>query len=188
MLFPVPLHMSNAIAAGEGGDKFLTVWAMWLVPHNIFELGVNPFFTDSIFYPIGTDLYTTSLTIILGILSYPIQIIFGEIFTYNLLLLIAFTLSGWATYVLAHWFTKNSLSSFFAGFVFTFSAFHLAHASGHFHLMFIFCIPFFVLYLFKLKDESKISYGFLAGIFLVISVYVSDLQVSFYLGLFTIFF
>lgn len=188
MLYPLPLHLVDSVGGSTGGDKFLFIWAMWWVPYSLFELGTNPFFTNMIFHPIGTDLYTTSLMIVPGILSYPFREIFGPIFTYNILLIIAFTISGWSAYVLAHYFTKDSISSIFAGFMFTFSTFHLIHATGHFHLVYLFSIPFFILYLFKLKNENKIKFGLLSGIFLILSTYTADLQFSFYLGIFTTFF
>lgn len=83
----------------------------------------------------------------------------GKFFSYNLMFLLSFILSGLGAYLLTFYFTKNKLASFLAGIIFAFSPFHL-HQSlsvnvGSMHQE---VIPFFVLFLFRFFEKFKFKF------------------------------
>ena len=86
---------------------------------------------------------------------------------------------------LAHYVTADKKASFFSGLVFGFSAYHFARAWGHLNLVSIQWIPFYVLFLLKMRKEPSLKNVFLAVFFLVLSALWADFHYAVFLGLFT---
>jgi hypothetical protein len=175
----------NTQLIGDGGDTFSGLWDLWWVRHSILSLA-NPYLTDYIFYPIGTDLYLHSLSPAAGFITVPLQLTVGLVFSYNFLIILSFVLAGYGAYRFAYYVTKDKKASFFSGLVFGFSAYHFARAWGHLNLVTIQWIPFYVLFLFKMRKEASLKNVFLAVFFLVLTALMADLQYVVFLGLFTL--
>ena len=99
LTLPLVVHLSTH-AAGDGIDAPPLAWNLWWVKLATVDLGVNPLDCSFLFYPLGINLAFYTLTALNGLLSVPLQGVFGLIVTSNLLLLSSFVLSGWGAYLL----------------------------------------------------------------------------------------
>lgn len=185
LLYPFSILNMNTQLIGDGGDSFQGLWDLWWVKHSVLSFA-NPYVTNYIFYPIGADLYVHSLSPAAGFFTIPFQLISGPIFSYNLLVLLSFVLAGYGAYRFAYYVTADEKASFFSGLVFGFSTYHLARAWGHLNLVTIQWIPFYVLFLFKMRKEASLKNVFFAVCFLVLTALMADLQYVVFLGLFTL--
>lgn len=150
LIFKIGTHVM-----GSGGDARMMQNFLWWFDKAIFELGVNPLYSDYLNYPIGIDIY---LGTFIGLVLAPITHVFGVIASYNIYVLSTFILSGFGTYLLVKYLTNNTTASFIAGIIYAFSPFHFAHAMGHLHIMSIQWIPFYILFLMKMiKDKNRLD-------------------------------
>ena len=152
LTYPVLFKMMTHIPGGT--DAYQAIWYYWYAKKSLID-GFNLFFTDFLFYPVGTSVI--NLTLYEQLLSIPLQQLFTLSITYNILWLSSFILTGLGTYLLALYICKDKFSSFVAGLIFTFSSYHFAHGLGHVGLTTIQWIPFFVLFMLKMFDEHKLK-------------------------------
>jgi hypothetical protein len=185
LLYPFSALNISTQLIGDGGDTFQGLWDLWWVRRSVLSLA-NPFMTNYVFYPIGADLYVHALSSAAGFLTIPFQLTFGLIFSYNLLLILSFVLAGYGAYRFAYYLTTDKKASFFSGLVFGFSAYHFAQSWGHLNLFSIEWIPFYLLFLFKMRKEASLKNAFFAVFFLVLAALMADLEYAVFLGLFTL--
>ena len=177
------LDMSTELI-GEGGDGYQSLWNLWWVKQSTLNLS-NPYVTDHLYYPYGADLYVHTLSPAAGFLTIPFQLTFGLIFSYNLIVIVSFVLGGYGAYRLALHVTEDRKASFFAGVIFTFSAYHFARALANMNLVSIQLLPFYALLLLKMRKEKTLSNVLLAAAFLFLTGLIADLQYVLFLGIFT---
>jgi len=186
LLYPFSvLNMNTQLIGVDGGDTYQGLWNLWWVRHSVLSF-TNPYTTNYIFYPIGTDLFAHSLSPVAGFFSIPFQLTLGLVFSYNLLVILSFVLAGYGAYRLSYYVTADKKASFFSGLVFGFSTYHFARAWGHLNLVSIQWIPFYVLFLLKMRKEASLNNVFLAVFFLVLSTLWADFHYAVFLGLFTL--
>ncbi len=71
------------------GDAAFTMWYLGWTPHALGH-GIDPFFTDSLFFPSGVNtLWNVSLPLP-GVLLAPLTARWGVVFSYNVLIVLAF--------------------------------------------------------------------------------------------------
>lgn len=165
-------------------DEYGYVWNNWWFDHAVFVLGQNPFQTNYLFYPVGTDLYLYTFTLLHVLLGLPIQFLFGLIPASNAELVFAFVLSGFGTFLLAGYllreWRKDAISArqrdaaaFAAGVVFAFSSSRMVYSSlGHYNVVATEWIPFYILFLMKTIKNHRWSDALLAGLFAACALYV----------------
>ncbi len=183
--YPLVLHFTTHVP-GDGRDDPALVWNLWWVKHALLDLHVNPLTTDFLFYPIGVNLSFYTLTLLNGVVSIPLQALFGLVAASNLLLLLSFVLSGYSTYLLVLYLlngkrntqhvtrntqhaTRNTFSvplvAFIAGIVYAFAACKLWYvALGQFNIASSQWIPFYVLFLLKMTERTP-THSYLKGQF-----------------------
>ncbi|MGQ9517940.1 MAG: interleukin-like EMT inducer domain-containing protein, partial [Anaerolineae bacterium] len=181
---------------GDGGDDPALAWNLWWVKHALIDLGINPFDCRYMFYPIGINLAFYTLTVLNGVLSIPLQAIWGVIPAGNLLLLFSFALSAFGTYLLAleplrrrpgGFPARTALAgAFFAGLIYGFSSSKLFYASlGQFNIASSQWIPFYVLMLARMTRYPRAQrYPVLAGLFLVLQAW-AEMTFAAFLVVFT---
>ena len=101
---------------GDGIDDPSLAWNLWWVKHALVDQPQNPFASGWQFWPIGINLAFYTLTVLNGMLSIPIQVVFGLIPAYNVMLLLSFVLSGLGGYLLAAEFLRGSGGTPWSGF------------------------------------------------------------------------
>ena len=151
MTFPLVTEFTTAIP-GDGFDGWQNYWNLWWVKKALLDLGTNPFFCGYVYYPTGASLYFHTLNIFNGLLTVPVQAVFGWTVAYNFVVVFSFVVGGYGTYLLVYRLGAGRLAAFVAGLVFTFSPYHFAHLLGHMQLISLEWLPFYVLFTVKALD------------------------------------
>ena len=110
MTWPLALNFTTAIPGVEG-DTGSFVWALGWMKTALVDLGVNPFHTDYIFYPLGGATQLLWAISLIAFIAIPLQYLFGLIGTYNVLYLAVTVLTAWGTYLLAEEILKSEVKS-----------------------------------------------------------------------------
>jgi len=150
MTYPAVLFLRTKVLGGPD-DNFHFLWELWYVAHALFDLHKSPFFDPDVFVPFGFSLIRNQdLSPGTVLLFSPLTHFFGEIFTYNFLVLGSFVLTAFGTYLLARELWSNRLAAVLAGVIVGFCPYRFAHATGHLSIVSTEWIPFFFLYLERL--------------------------------------
>lgn len=181
--YPMVLNIGSKLI-GIGGDGWQMVWNLWWTKKALLDLHANPFYTTYLYHPQGVSLYFHTLNIFNGLLSIPLQGVFGLIFSYNAIVLFSFVFGGYGAYLLTHYLVKNRTAAFISGMVFTFSPYHLAHTLGHLNLIALEWLPFYVLFLIRTVEEKSYRNALYAAFFLCLTS-LCDWHYVMYLFLFT---
>jgi hypothetical protein len=160
------------------------------VAHALFDLHKSPFFDPDVFVPFGFSLVRNQdLSPGTVLLFSPLTHYFGEVFTYNFLVLISFPLTAFGTYLFARELWSNRLAAFVAGIIVGFCPYRFTHAAGHLSMVSTEWIPFFFLYLERLISRPRIKNALLAGVFFGLSAWTTwyyffmvPIAAVFYLG------
>jgi hypothetical protein len=201
LTWPLAAHLGTHVP-GDGADDPPLTWNLWWLKHALLELGTNPFDCSQIFYPLGINLAFYTLTVLNGLLSIPLQAVFGLICASNLLLLSSFVLSGYGASLLTAYLLNAEggrqepdgtattlplhLAAFTAGLLYAFASSKLFYAAlGQWNIASSQWIPFFVLYLVKMaREPGHWRHPFLAALFLLLQAY-AELTYATFLVLFT---
>ncbi len=209
LTFPLVFRLSTH-AAGDSIDAPPLAWNLWWVKFAAVNLGVNLLDCSFLFYPIGINLAFYTLTVLNGLLSVPLQDVFGLIATSNLLLWSSFVLSGWGAFLLIEHLLSNSLpaqmngktgdqtkrvfgtmhlAALVGGFVYAFSSSKLFFAAlGQANIASSQWIPFYILCLFKMRQKPQsFKFPVLVALFLLFQTWAEMTYASF-LILFTVLF
>ncbi len=132
--WPLILHSVNEVA-GEIGDNIYFVWMVGWLKKALFELRTNPLDVSFLNYPEGWNMARTEMAPAQLLLALPFALIGGEIFGYNMALLLSFVLSGLImTYWVRH-LTGSTLAGLLSGTIFACLPYRQAHLLiGHFNL------------------------------------------------------
>ncbi len=189
LTYPLVMHFGDHVPGTTtwAMDEYGYVWNNWWFKHAVFDLGVNPFQTNFIFYPIGVSLVLYTFTLLHVLLGLPIQFAFGLIPASNVELLFAFVMSGFGAFLLTYYvlrityysirnkpnLSSLTLASFVAGAVFAFASNRFVYAAlGHYNVVATEWMPFYILFLVKTVREKKWSNALLAGLFAALALYV----------------
>jgi hypothetical protein len=100
LTYPLIAHFTTHIPGGNV-DEGAFLWNIWWMKQALLDLHTNPLFTNYIFYPLGVNLALYTLTPLNGVLALPLTLTVGPIVASNVFIILGFTLSGFATYLLA---------------------------------------------------------------------------------------
>ncbi len=99
LTWPLAAHIATHVP-GDGIDDPSLAWNLWWAKHALVDQPQNPFAVRWQFWPVGINLAFYTLTVLNGVLGIPLQLVFGLIPAYNLLLLSSFALGGFGAYLL----------------------------------------------------------------------------------------
>ena len=178
-LFIPWLLKPNSVIMAIPGDPLGGIWGFWqanIALHN----GQSPLFTSYISAPYGFN-YGPETSYLWSALLWPTIFLTGEIFTYNFFYFISFPLAAITMYMLAWHVTRNRVASLVAGFIFSFSPYHLMRSLQHLTLANIQWLPLFFLSLIKFHEKrSSTNLFLLAGSFSLLFLF------DYYYGYFTL--
>ena len=174
MFWQVTVNLFGYVVNGHG-DVYQSMFNLWWVPFAIFTLHQSPYFTSFLYYPIGANLVTQTLSPLAGLFTWPIQWL-GSAFTYNVLFFTAFALSGVFMFALADYMVKNRYAAFIAGLIYAFSPMHIAQAYGHLDWTIIEWVPLFLLFYIKTIEHRKLKYAVLAAASFVLLTFMGDIE------------
>jgi hypothetical protein len=163
----------------DAWDGLQYVWNLWWVNKAVTELHQQPWQTNYLYYPSGTTLFGDTLTPLNGAIAIPLLRFTGLLQTYNTIFLLAFVLGGLNAFFLAYYFSRSFWGSLMAGYIFTFSSYHFAHAGGHLNFVSLQWIPLFVLCWYAFLSKPAVLMALAASITLLL-VALSDYYYAFY--------
>ncbi|MBU2763978.1 glycosyltransferase family protein [Acidithiobacillus caldus] len=138
-----------------GGDRESFIWFINWWPYAILH-GLNPFITSYVWAPSGDNLTWATSIPTLSLITAPLTIIFGPIFSWNLLSLLAAPLNAFCAFLLLKYLYKNNAAAFIGGYIFGFSSYVMGQLLGHLNLDFVCLIPLAVLY-FIMHTKKEIN-------------------------------
>src|SRR5438132_12376931 len=173
LTYPALFFLQTKVTGGPE-DNFHFLWELWYVAHALFDLHKSPFFDPDVFVPFGFSLIRNQdLSPGTVLLFSPLTHFFGEVFTYNFLVLMSFPLTAFGTYLLARELWANRLAAFLAGLIVGFCPYRFAHAAGHLSIVSTEWIPFFFLFLERLISKPRLKNAVLAGLFFGLSAWTT---------------
>jgi len=153
--YPLIFQFSTHFFA-DSGDGLQNVWNIWWVNKAVTELHQPLWQTRYLHYPYGVSLLGHTLNPFNGFMGILLLKFLTLIKTHNFIVVFSFVGGGLTAFLLAHYFTKSYWSSIIAGFIFTFSNYHFAHAQGHLQMVSLEWIPLFVLFWYMLVTKPRI--------------------------------
>jgi len=163
--YPLILQFSTHFFADQG-DGLLNIWNIWWVNKALTELHQPLWQTRYLHYPYGVSLLGHTLGPFNGFMGISLLKFLTLIEVHNFIVVFSFVGGGLTAFLLAYHFTKSYWGSIIAGFIFTFSNYHFAHAEGHLQLVSLEWIPLFVLFWYMLVSNPRIVTGIASAIVL----------------------
>jgi len=169
LTYPLILQFSTHFFADQG-DGLQHVWDIWWVHKAVTELHQPLWQTHYLHYPYGVSLLGHALDPFNGFIGIFLLRFLTLIETYNFIVVFSFIGGGVTTFLLAYYLTKSYWGSMIAGFIFTFSNYHFAHAQGHLELVSLEWIPLFVLlwYILVVKPGIMVTIASAIVLFVVL--------------------
>jgi len=169
MTYPLAARFADGVL-GLPGDNFEYLYKLWWFKHAIFDLGISPFFNADVFYPGGYYLALHEMSLANISLGMPLNVLCGEIVSYNALVLLSFVLSGFGAYLLVFRLTRERLAALLSGVVYAFCSYRMAHlGAGHLNLLGTQWIPFLFLCLEQVLEAKRVLPAVLVGVFFALS-------------------
>ncbi|NWJ96881.1 MAG: hypothetical protein HXX20_13945 [Chloroflexi bacterium] len=152
--WPVVLAFDRIIP-GFATDQDQNIWSLWWVKYALLDLHTNPFHTNYLFYPYGTNLYLHALAPLLGVLVIPWNLFAGPIAAYNAAALFGLATTGVTATALGRTVSGNRWGGLVAGYIITFSPIHFSYVSlGQIEFLNLWPFLLYLLFLIKLTDRS----------------------------------
>ena len=202
LTWPLAAHFTTHVT-GDGIDDPALAWNLWWVKLRLVDqLNLDLFHSGWMFHPVDINLAFYTLTPLNGLLSIPLQLVFGLTVATNLLLLSSFILGGFGAYLLLRqllqlwgWDEDANLvpcyiAALLAGGIYAFASAKLFYAAlGQFNIASSQWIPFCALYLVRMVQTPgpaprlrvKLREAAFAGLFLVFQAWAELTYASFLL-------
>lgn len=180
LTYPLVTHFTTHVPGTDiwAFDEYTFVWNLWWFKHSLLNLHSNPLFSSYIFYPLGISLVLYTYNIFNALMSLPLQPFLSLPTISNLLVVFAFTFSGYGTYLLLRYLLQDKdtradqrllpihCAAFVGGLVYAFTSYHFVYAAlGHYDMVSTEWIPFYILFLIKTVREPGWRNAILAGVF-----------------------
>ena len=178
LTWPLAAHFTTHIPGSPvwAFDEFTFVWNMWWFKFSLLDLQQSPLHSDYIFYPLGIDLVLYTFNFFNAAFGLPLQLVFPLPSASNLVILMAYALSGYGGYLLLCYLltpqhTKRLSNwplhgaAFVAGAVYAFAASRMIYAAiGHYDMVTTQWFPFYTLFFLKTLREPGYKNPALAGL------------------------
>ncbi|MGC8687633.1 MAG: hypothetical protein ACP5RM_02955 [Candidatus Micrarchaeia archaeon] len=176
-LFLPIIRNPYSTVVGSTYDVYQNMWDYWWIKYAIAN-HLNIYYTMLLGWPYGINLAYMTLQPLTGLVSIPFQLV-SLPFAYNAMFFLGFLITGIGAYALAKQATGNKYAAFIAGFVFAFSAFHIAQSYGHAQWFFLGWIPLFIYFFIKMLESNgteKYKMASAAGVMFVLVVFMGDIE------------
>jgi len=182
LTWPLVLHITTHVpgSAVWAFDESTFVWNMWWFKFSLLNLGQSPLHSSHIFYPLGIDLVLYTFNFFNALLGLPLQMILPLPLASNLVILFAYVMSGYGTYLFVLYLLSTGrqrgslqlkLAAFVAGAVYAFAASRMIYAAlGHYDMVTAQWFPFYALFLLKALRQPGYRNAILAGVFAVFAL------------------
>jgi hypothetical protein len=126
--YPTILHFTTQIPGELLPDRNQDYWNFWWITQ-AFSRGVDPFYTDALYYPYGAPLYYHILGLPQWFIGLVPLLLWGYSAANNTVIFASFILSGYGAFRLALMFTGRPLASFLGGIIYGYTPYMLASVS-----------------------------------------------------------
>ncbi|HET8631331.1 MAG TPA: hypothetical protein VFL91_28250 [Thermomicrobiales bacterium] len=186
MTYPLLLRFTTSIP-GDGVDGLMNLWGYWWTKVAVFGLH-NPFVTPLVYAPEGAPLYLHTLNLLNGLITLPVQALFGPIVAYNTVVFLSFTLAGYCAYLLVAYVGGNRLAAFAGGVIYAFGSYQFTHLLGHANLFASEWLPAYALCLLAALDATgrRRTLLALAAVGALVLITLTDWQYVLFAVLFTV--
>jgi hypothetical protein len=184
LTWPLATHLVTHIpgSAVWAFDESTFVWNMWWFKFSLLSLHQSPLHTNYIFYPLGIDLVLYTYNFFNAMLGLPLQMLVPLPLVSNLVILFAYGMSGYGTYLLVLYLLVRDrrrgsarvhilvyrLAAFIAGASYAFAASRMIYAAlGHYDMVTALAFPFYTLLLIKLLRVPGYGNAIMAAVFAV---------------------
>lgn len=169
LTWPWITHFGNYYFT-DTGDGLQNVWNMWWINKAVTQLQELPWYTGYLHFPFGVTLIGQTLNPFNGFAGIVLQQFMSLNQAYNVMVIFSFIMGGTTAFWLAYYFSKSYVPSLVGGAVFTFSSYHMAHASGHMQLVSLEWMPLFILlwWMFVKKPSYWLAVGSSVSLLLVL--------------------
>lgn len=177
--FPIIAYNIKTTVPGANGDAYQNLWGMWWVVYAIFHLHTGIYYTNLLFWPIGSNLIYETMSPLGSIITAPLQSISLPL-AYNALFFIGFPLSALGMFILADYVVSNKKAAFIAGLVYSFSAIHIIQAYSRIDWMVIGWMPLSLYFLLKIIKEERNYYNVVGfSLSFVLGIFITDIEQGF---------
>lgn len=167
---PLLAHPGRPQLDQSSTDPNFYVWSLGWWPYALAH-GLNPLHTTLIGAPAGYDLAWVTSIPPLALLAFPLTALAGPVVSFNLLVVAALPVSGWAAFVLCRRLTGRFWASLAGGAVFGFSAYEMNHVfSGQLNLAVAFLLPLMAYLMVAWRDGDIGSRTLVAALALAMAV------------------
>jgi hypothetical protein len=153
---------------GDEGDGLQNMWNIWWVNKSITQLHTLPWYTSYLHYPYGTTLLGHAMSPLDGFMGIALLRFLSLVQTYNVVVIFSYVVAGLTTFWLAFYFTRSYPASIIAGYLFSFSNYHVVHTQGHLNLVSLEWIPLFVFLYWMLLNRPSVAVAIGASICLLL--------------------
>jgi hypothetical protein len=173
----VVAHPGSNCACGlsldPGDNADFVWWFAWFV--HALGHGLPLMHPTVIWTPTGINLAGTTASLLLAVVAAPFTLIWGPVVSYNLLMILAPVLSGWAANRLCRHITGAPWPSLLAGATYGFSTYEIAHLVGHPQMVMMFGPPLAALSVLRLFDGTVSSRRFVIelSLLLIVQIFLS---------------
>ncbi len=201
--WPLALHLTDHTGGSLTYDRDQNLWTLWWAKQALSNFHVTPYFTNFLYYPDGVSLYLFPTNLVAGIISLPLQALFGLVASFNLLYFLGVVGGAWGIYCLVWYLTRDNIAAFIAGLIFVFAPWqNPASELNQLNIVQFQWLAFFTLWVVKyldwlfpgraagrlalpleqiLQDRRKYQwhYGTLAALFLVFIAFTDQYHLLF---------
>ncbi len=163
MTWPLVLRFNTHWWADDG-DGLQNYWNLWWVNKAVTELHQHPWHTHWLHYPHGVTLLGQTMNPFNGFMGLFLLRFLNLVQLYNVVVAFSFVVAGLTACWLAYDVTRSYRGALLAGWVFTFSAHHWAHAEGHMQMTSLEWMPLFLLFWRRALREPTRIHGAAAAI------------------------
>jgi hypothetical protein len=114
------LNLTSGVVGGDG-DGYQNLWNNYWVKTALLDQQTDPFYTHQIYYPTGVSLRFHTLNPLNGLLTLPLNLLFGYVAGINLLFVAALALTAFFSYLLIRDLVGNTWAAFAGAAVVTFA-------------------------------------------------------------------
>jgi hypothetical protein len=167
--------IGHSIQTSGGNDVPEEIWFLAQTPWILLH-GHNPLVNNWLNAPGGINLMDNTTMPLLGILGFPITVLFGPIATFNVLINLSIFASALAFFFMARRFVRWWPAAFVGGLAYGFSPFTAGTANGHIFLLFQAIPPLVILFVdkfFRSETTSPVWSGIAVGLCFVAQFFVS---------------
>ncbi len=172
--WPLASRLGEQVILAGSGDVWQHLWNIWWMRFSLLELHTHPYTTPMLFHPAGANLFFHALDPLDGYLSIPLQLLFGLVAAFNLIILLQLTLAGYGAFLLARYLTGNTPSALVAGLIYACSPLESRLLNlGQLELTSIEWLPFYILCFLKTLNRDRRPWlwrGLCVGLLLTLSL------------------